>query len=144
MVDTQIHDILNAGIGLFKAGEENFKSALENVEKTFEDLKSKGALDNSEAAVKIREVMENTINSITEVYDKAGSNFGMIIEEAQKNYAQVLEQIQNFVGEERIRDVNSKIEELAEYIKKTTGVGAETAAAGASAAPKATAGSSVS
>ncbi|MBI3395873.1 MAG: hypothetical protein HY042_08565 [Spirochaetia bacterium] len=42
----------------------------------------------------------------------------MIMAEAQKNYAQVLEQIKNLVGEQRIADVNSKIEELAAALKE--------------------------
>ncbi len=134
-MEKQIQDILNAGIGLFKAGEANFKQAFETVEKTFEDLKTRGAADNSEAAVKIREVLDNTIKSIKGVSDQAGSNFNLIVEEAQKNYAQVLEQIKTFVGEERIRDLNSKIEELTEYIKKQQGGGDSTPAAPA-AAPK--------
>lgn len=121
MLEKNIQDILNAGIGLFKSGEENFKTALGNVEKTFEELKARGEGDNSEAAVKIREVLENTIRSIKEVTDKTESNFSQVLDIAQRNYQQVLEQITKLVGEERVRDLNARMEELAEYIKKTTG-----------------------
>ena len=121
MLEKTIQDILNAGIGLFKAGEENFKTAFETVEKTFEDLKSKGSADSSEAAVKIREVLDNTIRSIREVSTQAESNFSLVIQEAQKNYTQVLEQIQTVLGEDRVKDLNVKIEELTEYLKQTAG-----------------------
>lgn len=119
MLEKNIQDILNAGIGLFKAGEENFKSALANVEKSFEEMKSKGATDNSEAAVKIREVLDNTIRSIKDVSERADSTFATVVAEAQKNYEQVLVQLKGVLGEERMRDLNSKIEELTDYLKKT-------------------------
>ena len=116
-LEKTIQDILNAGIGLFKASEENFNQALGQVEKVFEELRTKGASDNSEAAVKIREVLENTIKGVKDISSQAESNFSNILEEAQKNYAQVLEQIQATVGEDRIKDMSSKIEELSSYIK---------------------------
>ena len=119
MLEKNIQDILNAGIGLFKAGEANFKTALANVEKTFEELKAKGSTDNSEAAVKIREVLDNTIRSIKDVSERADSTFATVMAEAQKNYTQVLAQLQGVLGEERMRDLNAKMEELTGYIKKT-------------------------
>lgn len=121
MLEKNIQDILNAGIGLFKSGEENFKTALGNVEKTFEELKARGEGDNSEAAVKIREVLENTIRSIKEATEKTETNFSQVLDIAQRNYEQILEQVKKLVGEERVRDLNARMEELAEYLKKTTG-----------------------
>ena len=116
-LEKTIQDILNAGIGLFKASEENFTQALGQVEKIFEELRDKGASDQSESAVKIREVLENTIKGVKELSGQAEVNFNRVLEEAQKNYAQVLEQIQQVAADERIKDLNSKIEELSGYIK---------------------------
>jgi len=121
MLEKNLQDILNAGIGLLKAGEENFQTALKNVEKVFNELKTKGASDSSESALKIREVLENTIRGVKDVQSKAESNFSMILAEAQKNYAQVLEQVKKVVGDERIRDLNSKMDELASYVKQRAG-----------------------
>lgn len=135
MLEKNLQDILNAGIGLLKAGEENFSTALKNVEKVFNELKTKGATDNSEAAVKIREVLENTIRGVKEVSGKAESNFNLVLSEAQKNYAQVLEQIKKVVGDERIKDLNSKIEELASYIKQKSGASSGSASATPGAKP---------
>ena len=148
MLEQHIQDILNAGIGLFKTSEENFKSALARVDETFRTLKSRGEADNSEAAVKIREVLDNTIHSIREVSDQAGNNinglvnFNGLIEAAQKNYSQVQEQIKSFVGEARIRDLNSTIEDLQNSIvsiargKTPTGDGQEKSASEKPDAPK--------
>ncbi len=116
-LEKTIQDILNAGIGFFKASEENLSQALTQVEKVFEELRTRGASDQSEAAVKIREVLENTIKGVKDISSQAENNFGRVLEEAQKNYSQVLEQIQKAVGEERINDLNSKIDELSGYIK---------------------------
>lgn len=136
-LEKTIQDILNAGIGLFKASEENFNQALAQVEKVFEELRTKGASDQSEAAIKIREVLENTIKGVKDISSQAETNFTRVLEEAQKNYAQVLDQIQAAVGEERIKDMSAKIEELSGYIKTqvdTAGEQVKSAASQATAA----------
>jgi len=129
MIEKSLQDILNAGLGIFKAGEENLQNALRYLESAFADLKSKGAADMSESAVKLREVLENTIRGVKDVTTQAEDNFNKVLAEAQKNYAQVFEQVKTVVGEERLNDLNSKIEELSGYIK-TQVAGAQTAAAG--------------
>lgn len=129
MIEKSLQDILNAGLGIFKAGEENLQTALRYLESAFADLKSKGASDMSESAVKLREVLENTIRGVKDVTTQAEENFNKVLAEAQKNYAQVFEQVKTVVGEERLNDLNSKIEELSGYIK-TQVAGAQTAAAG--------------
>ncbi len=124
MIEKNLQDVLNAGIGLFKSGEENFKTAVANLEKTFNDMKNKGASDNSDAAIKIREILENTLRSAKDVQAKAEQNLNVFMAEAQKNYAQVLEQVKTVVGEERIRDLNTKIDELTTLVKQRVGQGA--------------------
>jgi len=69
-------DILNAGLGLIKAGEEtvseavatvqkSIDEAVANVEKTFEDLKYKGASDYSSPAVKARELVSGAAKTVS-------------------------------------------------------------------------------
>ena len=127
MLEKNLQDILNAGLGLFKMGEENFQSALKAVEKTFEDLKGRGASDNSEAAQKIREVLDNTIKGVKDVQTQAEQNFNRVLAEAEKNYSQVLEQVRGVVGEERINDLNTRLDELATFIKEKAQTVAEQA-----------------
>jgi predicted RNA-binding Zn ribbon-like protein len=121
MIEKNLQDVLNAGIGLFKSSEENFKVAVSNLEKTFNDMRNKGAADNSDAAIKIREILENTLRSAKDVQAKAEQNLNVFMAEAQKNYTQVLEQVKKVVGEERIRDLNTKIDELTTLVKQKVG-----------------------
>ncbi|HMU85289.1 MAG TPA: hypothetical protein PKE49_09365 [Leptospiraceae bacterium] len=121
MIEKNLQDVLNAGIGLFKSSEENFKVAVSNLEKTFNDMRNKGAADNSDAAIKIREILENTLRSAKDVQAKAEQNLNVFMAEAQKNYSQVLEQVKKVVGEERIRDLNTKIDELTTLVKQKVG-----------------------
>ena len=121
MIEKNLQDILNAGIGLFKSGEENFKTAVVNLEKAFNDMKSKDASDNSDAAIKIREILENTLRSAKDVQSKAEQNLNVFMTEAQKNYSQVLDQVKKVVGEERICDLNTKIDKLTSLVKQRVG-----------------------
>ena len=121
MDNKQLQDLVNAGIGLYKAGEENLQGFLSTLQKSFEDLKSKGAQDSSETAVKLRNSLDQTLKGVKDVSEKAEGNLKAIIEEAQKNYSQVFEQIKSFVGEERIADLNTKMDELSKLIQEKAG-----------------------
>lgn len=118
MLEQNIQDILNAGIGLFKAGEESLQSALGAVQSAFEDLKTKGATDESDVALKIREVLDNSIKGVQEISSQAEANLNKVVSEAQKNYAQVLDQAKQLVGDERIADLNDRFEDLASFVKE--------------------------
>ena len=121
MDNKQLQDLVNAGIGLYKAGGENLQGFLSTLQKSFEDLKSKGAQDSSETAVKLRNSLDQTLKGVKDVSEKAEGNLKAIIEEAQKNYSQVFEQIKSFVGEERIADLNTKMDELSKLIQEKAG-----------------------
>ncbi|MCB1166026.1 MAG: hypothetical protein KDK37_15320 [Leptospiraceae bacterium] len=120
MNNKQLQDLVNAGIGLYKAGEENLQGFVSTLQKSFEDLKSKGAQDSSETAAKLRNTLDQTIKGVKDVSEKAEGNLKVVLEEAKKNYAQVFEQIKAFVGEERIKDLNTRIDELSQLIQQRT------------------------
>ena len=53
-MEKQIMDILNIGIGLLQAGKEGSERAKTELEKSYTELSTRGAQDNSEGAVQIR------------------------------------------------------------------------------------------
>ncbi|MCB1174873.1 MAG: YtxH domain-containing protein [Leptospiraceae bacterium] len=118
MIEKSIQDILNASIGLFKAGEENLQSALSAVQTAFEDLKTKGASDSSEVAGKLREVLDNSIKNVQDVSTQVEDNMNKILEEARKSYDQIIEQAKQLIGDERIQDLNDRFEDLAAFVKE--------------------------
>ena len=138
MNNKQLQDLVNAGIGLYKAGEENLQGFLSTLQKSFEELKSKGAQDSSETATRLRESLDNTIKGVKDVSEKAEGNLKAVLDEARKNYSQVFEQIKAFVGEERIADLNTRIDELSKLIQERTDsiVGQAKGNAAPKAAPK--------
>ena len=117
MIEKSLQDVLNAALGLLKESEKGFQAALESVGKAFEDLKTRGAEDNSEAAQKMREALDNTLRGVRDVSSAASENLNKVMEEARKNYAQILEQARTVVGEERIRDLNTRFDELAQFVQ---------------------------
>lgn len=56
-------DILNAGIGLVRASDEAVQKAVVEAQKGFEDLKNKGASDNSDAAIRVRQVLADALRA---------------------------------------------------------------------------------
>ena len=60
-------DVVNAGIALFKTGEEVLKNSLSDFEKKFTEIKQKGELDQSEQSVQIRDLLNKTIKDTKDV-----------------------------------------------------------------------------
>jgi len=118
MLDKNLKDLLDAGIGIIKLGEDNIKQVLSKLEKNFSELKEKGAQDNSEVAVQLRELLSRTLSDVKNVSDQAEKNLNKFLDDAKQNSQRVLGQFKQFVGEDNINDFSSKMEEIAKNIQK--------------------------
>lgn len=113
-----LHDVLNAGIALFRAGEDSLSNAVKEVQRTFDELKEKGAADSSEAAVQLRKALDDVVQQANELAGKADSTYTDSLKQLEGLYANVVEQIKNIVPEDRITELRDKIDELSKVIKE--------------------------
>ncbi|PJZ46169.1 phasin-related domain-containing protein [Leptospira brenneri] len=118
-MEKQIMDILNAGIGLFQSGKEGLDKAKTSLETTYNELVSKGALDNTEDSVKIRQSVDKILTDIKEFSSVAGKNYDETRSKIVDNYNKIAEEIKAKMPEGKIESVKAKINEVAESIKKT-------------------------
>ncbi|MDF3821170.1 chemotaxis protein [Leptospira sp. 96542] len=118
-MEKQIMDILNAGIGIFQSGKEGLDKAKTQLEQTYNELVSKGALDNSEASVKVRQSVDKILTDIKEFSSVAGKNYDETRSKIVENYNKISEEIKAKMPEGKIESVKAKINEVAESIKKT-------------------------
>ncbi len=129
-MDKVLHDVLNAGIALFRSGEGTVNNAIKEVKRTFDELKSKGAADTSEPAVKLRKLLDDAVSQTNDLSGKAGTAYA----DAQKKLAEVYNnigaQIESLVPKDQIQSVKDKVEELARVIKEKTGQGGPSAGGG--------------
>ncbi len=119
-MDKALHDILNAGIALFRSGEDSLNNAVKEVQRTFEQLKDKGAADSSEAAVKLRKALDDVVAQSNDLSGKAGAAYTDAVKQLETLYGTVVEQIKQIVPEERLNELKDKIEELQRVIKEKT------------------------
>ncbi|MCB1327095.1 MAG: hypothetical protein H7A21_04055 [Spirochaetales bacterium] len=122
-----LHDVLNAGIALFRAGEDTLNNAVKEVQRTFDELKAKGAADTSDAAVKLRKTLDDIVSQANDLGGKADASYRQNLAELEKLYANAVEQIKKLVPEDRLNELRDKIEELMTAIREKTGGGASTA-----------------
>jgi len=114
VLDNNIKDLVNAGIGLFKTGEENLQGLFTQAEKIFREMRDRGAEDGTDAAQQLRDILDNALSNLQNIAD--WNNFSFLAEELQKKAAPILRQLTSFLGEERIADLNSRFDELKSYI----------------------------
>ena len=74
-MEKTIVEVLNAGIGLFGAGKDGLEKARVDLEKVYTEISAKGAQDNSEASVKLRESVDKILADIKEFSSVAGKNY---------------------------------------------------------------------
>lgn len=119
-----LQDILNAGIALFRAGEGTVQNAVKEVQRTFEQLKEKGAQDNSAQAVQLRKLLDDIVHQSSGLSGKAGTAYTDALTQLEQLYANVLEQIKKLVPPERINEIKDKMEELSRVIQQKKSGGA--------------------
>ncbi len=117
-MEKQITDILNAGIGLFQSGKEGLDKAKTQLETSYNELVSKGALDNTEGSVKIRQSVDKILTDIKEFSSVAGKNYEETRGKIVENYNKISDEIKSRMPEGKIESVKAKINEVAESIKK--------------------------
>ncbi|MEQ8353355.1 MAG: hypothetical protein RH862_17910 [Leptospiraceae bacterium] len=115
-MDKILHDVLNAGIALFRAGEDSVNNAIKEVQRTFDELKAKGAADNSEPAVQLRKVLDDIVAQANDLNQKTGDAYGQALTQLQDLYNKATVEIEKIVPEERVNEIKDKIEELSTVI----------------------------
>ncbi len=113
-----VMDVVNAGIALFRAGEEKLKTSVVDLEKLYVELKSKGELDQSEASQKIRELLNKTVSEANEAINKTNANYGEIVSKLQANYESILAQIDTALPPQVKEKVQQALNELKGLIEK--------------------------
>jgi hypothetical protein len=119
-MEKQIMDILNAGIGIFQSGKDGLDKAKVQLEQTYNELVSKGASDNSEESVKVRQSVDKILTDIKEFSSVAGKNYEETRSKIVENYSKISEEIKARMPEGKIESVKAKINEVAESIKKSS------------------------
>jgi vacuolar-type H+-ATPase subunit H len=111
-------DVVNAGIALFRAGEEALKSSVVDFEKKFNEIKQKGELDQSEQAVQVRDLLNKTIKDTKDVLDNANTSYKDIITKAQTNFEGIYAQLDQALPEEVKTQAKTALDELKALIEK--------------------------
>jgi hypothetical protein len=119
-MEKQILDILNAGIGLLQSGKEGLDKAKGQLQTSYNELVAKGAQDNSEASIKIRESVDKILTDIKEFSSVAGKNYDETRAKIVENYNKISEEIKSKMPEGKVESVKAKINEVADTIKKST------------------------
>lgn len=119
-----IHDILNAGIGLYKEGEKGFHQVLQHLLASYDKLRRQGAADQSETAERLRQSLDQTITGIRQISSTAEARLQALLKEAGNNYEQLLSGLEGQIeaikkqGEKGMDDMKGRMETLAESLKE--------------------------
>ncbi|HMV41691.1 MAG TPA: hypothetical protein PK079_23495 [Leptospiraceae bacterium] len=111
-------DVVNAGIALFKTGEEVLKNSLVDFEKKFNEIKQKGELDQSEQAVQVRDLLNKTIKDTKDVLDNANASYQDIVSKAQTNFEGIYNQVDAALPEQVKTQAKAALDELKAVIEK--------------------------
>ncbi len=118
-MEKQILDVLNAGLGLVKSGQEGLDKAKAEFTKSFQELAAKGASDNSEASVRVREFVDKFLNEAKELSTAATKTYEDSRAKALEVYNQIAEEAKKLVPAEQIEAIKAKFSEVTETVKKT-------------------------
>ncbi|MDF3821290.1 hypothetical protein P3G55_15395 [Leptospira sp. 96542] len=113
-----VMDVVNAGIALFRSGEEKLKAAVGDLEKLYAELKSKGELDQSVESQKIRDLLNKTIADAQSAFSNTSASYDEILAKLQANYQSIYQQIDTAVPPQVKEKLKQTLDELKALIDK--------------------------
>ena len=113
-----VMDVVNAGIALFRSGEEKLKTAVVDLEKVYTELKSKGELDKSAETQKIRDLLSKTIADAQGAIGKTNASYDEIVAKLQTNYQSIYQQIDTAIPPQVKEKLKQTLDELKVLIVK--------------------------
>ncbi|MCW7463238.1 phasin-related domain-containing protein [Leptospira limi] len=113
-----VMDVVNAGIALFRSGEEKLRTAVVDLEKVYNELKSKGELDKSAETQKIRDLLSKTIADAQGALGKTNASYDEIVAKLQANYQSIYQQIDTAIPPQVKEKLKQTLDELKVLIDK--------------------------
>ncbi|MGV3667627.1 MAG: phasin-related domain-containing protein [Leptospira bouyouniensis] len=113
-----VMDVVNAGIALFRSGEEKLKTSIVDLEKVYNELKSKGELDKSAETQKIRDLLSKTIADAQGAIGKTNASYDEIVAKLQTNYQSIYQQIDTAIPPQVKEKLKQTLDELKVLIDK--------------------------
>lgn len=123
-----IYDILNAGLGLYNESGKRLQDALQSLQNGYNQLKLKGEQDQSVEAERLRQSLDQTIQSIRQISSGAEERLQLLVNEAAKNYDVLLVGIEsqiNLMTEQGKKGVSSVREKMQDFSKSLKTQGAD-------------------
>ncbi|XDD45387.1 hypothetical protein AB3N60_11735 [Leptospira sp. WS39.C2] len=117
-MEKMVMDVVNAGIALFRSGEEKLKTAVVDLEKVYSELKSKGELDKSAETQKIRDLLSKTISDAQGALGKTNASYDEIVAKLQTNYQSIYQQIDTAIPPQVKEKLKQTLDELKVLIDK--------------------------
>ena len=119
-IKEELEKLLNLSIGLIRTGEQSFKTSVKSILASLENIKEKGAVDNSQEAKNIKEALEKSIVGIEHFSDQVQINFQKITTEFQSIYSQVSDRLEGFLGKDEHDKIKKKIVDFYESTQSKT------------------------
>lgn len=113
-----VMDVVNAGIALLRSGEEKLKSSVTDLEKVYNDLKSKGELDKSPESQKIRDLLSKTIADAQGAIGTTNASYDEIVAKLQANYQSIYQQFETALPPQIKEKAKQALDELKALIDK--------------------------
>lgn len=117
-LDTILSDVLNAGIAIFRKGEDTVSKTLADLQKSFDALKKAGEKDKSEAAEKLRSQLDDLLKNTNDLTSKAEGAYKETLSKIEANYKEILIQADKILPKEQIAQVQKNIDELFKTIQE--------------------------
>ncbi|TGK00690.1 hypothetical protein EHO59_12150 [Leptospira semungkisensis] len=117
-MEKALMDVLNAGIALFQSGEDKLKQSLSDLDKVYQELKIKGAQDQSEQANRLRDLVQKTVWDAQEKLKSANDSSVAVVNQLKENFAKISSQIDEMLPEDVKTKAKAAIEELKKLTKK--------------------------
>lgn len=113
-----LKNIINSGISFFQSNEKTIIELIQKFQKTFSELKEKGSENNSDVAIKLRQILDDILLQTEGLSVQAGAFYLESLEKFGHYFDALQPQIEKMIPEEHLTIIKDKIQELNEVIRE--------------------------
>ena len=114
-MDNIAKDIINVGIGAIDSIKKIVDENSQNLQNMFKELAAKGASDQSDTAIKLRESVDKAVDSLEELREKVD----VFVQDQQDKLNVTIDKIKVSIPDLKIDDLKVKVEELSKNIRSS-------------------------
>jgi hypothetical protein len=128
-MENSVKEIVNLGIGIYKAGEETVQTSFTSAASFFNEIKLKGETNTSEQANQLRELVSKALRDLSQIETNAKTSFEEFSKNLNSKYNEIATQIDGSIPDSVKESIQAALDQIKTFLESASPAESNTVAA---------------